>query len=128
MEKFKRKQARRSGKSGKAIKKAGRIISGKITKSSDHESGDGYVNSYMDRTGTDRRVYRQQTSQQNGRKRLMNIVLGGIGAVFGGELINKFGIAGAAWLNIWSVLVSVGGAALFLVVYNALARRALKTD
>jgi hypothetical protein len=28
----------------------------------------------------------------------------------------------------WSVLVSVGGAALFLVVYNALARRALKTD
>lgn len=59
---------------------------------------------------------------------LMNIVLGIIGAVFGGELINKFGIAGAAWLNLWSVLVSVGGAALFLVVYNTLARRALKTD
>jgi len=58
----------------------------------------------------------------------MNIVLGGIGAVFGGELINKLGIAGATWLNIWSVLVSVGGAALFLVVYNVLARRALKTD
>ena len=58
----------------------------------------------------------------------MNIVLGGIGAVFGGELINKFGIAGATWLNMWSVLVSVGGAAIFLVVYNALARRALKTD
>ena len=58
----------------------------------------------------------------------MNIVLGGIGAVFGGELINKFGIAGATWLNMWSVLVSIGGAALFLVVYNALARRALKTD
>ena len=28
----------------------------------------------------------------------------------------------------WSVLVSVGGAAIYLVVYNALARRALKTD
>jgi uncharacterized membrane protein YeaQ/YmgE (transglycosylase-associated protein family) len=50
----------------------------------------------------------------------MNIVLGVIGAVLGGELINKFGIAGAAWLNMWSVLVSVSGAALFLVVYHAL--------
>ena len=58
----------------------------------------------------------------------MNIVLGGIGAVFGGELINKLGIAGATWLNMWNVLVSVSCAALFLVVYNALARRALKTD
>jgi len=48
--------------------------------------------------------------------------------VVGGELINKFGIAGAAWLNMWSVLMSVSVAALFLVVYNALARRALKTD
>jgi uncharacterized membrane protein YeaQ/YmgE (transglycosylase-associated protein family) len=63
-----------------------------------------------------------------GEGALMNIVLGGIGAVFGGELINKLGLAGATWLNMWSVLVSIGGAALFLVVYNALARRALKTD
>lgn len=51
---------------------------------------------------------------------LMNVVLGIIGAVFGGELINKFGIAGAAWLNMWSVLVSVSGATLFLIVYNVL--------
>jgi len=65
---------------------------------------------------------------KTGEDVLMNIVLGGIGAVLGGELINKFGIAGAAWLNMWSVLMSVSGAALFLVVYNALARRALKTD
>ena len=65
---------------------------------------------------------------KTGEGAIMNIVLGGIGVVFGGELINKFGIAGATWLNMWSVLVSVSGAALFLVVYNALARRALKTD
>jgi uncharacterized membrane protein YeaQ/YmgE (transglycosylase-associated protein family) len=65
---------------------------------------------------------------KTGEGALMNIVLGGIGAVFGGELINELGIAGATWLNMWSVLVSVGGAALFLVVYNALARRALRTD
>jgi len=57
---------------------------------------------------------------KTGESVLMNVVLGGIGAVLGGELINKFGIAGAAWLNMWSVLVSVSGAALFLVVYHAL--------
>jgi uncharacterized membrane protein YeaQ/YmgE (transglycosylase-associated protein family) len=50
----------------------------------------------------------------------MNIVLGAIGAVFGGELINKFGPAGATWLNLWSVLVSVSGAVFFLVVYHVL--------
>jgi uncharacterized membrane protein YeaQ/YmgE (transglycosylase-associated protein family) len=65
---------------------------------------------------------------KTGESVLRNIVMGGIGAVLGGELINKFGIAGEAWLNMWSVLVSVSVAALFLVVYNALARRALKTD
>jgi uncharacterized membrane protein YeaQ/YmgE (transglycosylase-associated protein family) len=65
---------------------------------------------------------------KTGESVLRNIVMGVIGAVLGGELINKFGIAGEAWLNMWSVLVSVSVAALFLVVYNALARRALKTD
>jgi uncharacterized membrane protein YeaQ/YmgE (transglycosylase-associated protein family) len=65
---------------------------------------------------------------KTGESVLRNIVMGVIGAVLGGELINKFGIAGEAWLNMWSVLVSVSAAALFLVVYNALARRALKTD
>jgi len=65
---------------------------------------------------------------KTGESVLRNIVMGVIGAVLGGELINKFGIAGAAWLNMWSVLVSVSVAALFLVVYNALARRALKTN
>ena len=65
---------------------------------------------------------------KTGESILRNIVMGVIGAVLGGELINKFGIAGEAWLNMWSVLVSVSVAALFLVVYNALARRALKTD
>ena len=51
---------------------------------------------------------------------LMNVVLGAIGAVFGGELIKKLGIAGATWLNLWSVLVSIGGAVLLLVVYHVL--------
>ncbi len=50
----------------------------------------------------------------------MNVVLGAIGAVFGGEIVNKLGIAGATWLNLWSVLVSICGALLFLVVYHVL--------
>ena len=57
---------------------------------------------------------------KTGESILRNIVMGVIGAVLGGELINKFGIAGATWLNMWSVLVSVSGAALFLVVYHVL--------
>jgi uncharacterized membrane protein YeaQ/YmgE (transglycosylase-associated protein family) len=47
-------------------------------------------------------------------------VFGSAGALSGGELINKFGMAGMPWLNLWSVLVSLGGAALFLVIYHAL--------
>ena len=43
---------------------------------------------------------------------LMNMVLGSAGAMFGGELINKFRMAGMRWLNLWSVLVSLGGASL----------------
>jgi uncharacterized membrane protein YeaQ/YmgE (transglycosylase-associated protein family) len=51
---------------------------------------------------------------------LMNMVFGSAGAMFGGDLINKFGRAGMPRLNLWSVLVSLGGAAIFLVVYHAL--------
>jgi uncharacterized membrane protein YeaQ/YmgE (transglycosylase-associated protein family) len=43
----------------------------------------------------------------------MNMVFGSAAAMFGGELINKFGMAGMPWLNLWSVLVSVSGAALY---------------
>jgi uncharacterized membrane protein YeaQ/YmgE (transglycosylase-associated protein family) len=51
---------------------------------------------------------------------LINMVFGSAGAMIGGELINKFGMAGMPWLNIWSVLASLSGAVLFLVVYHAL--------
>jgi uncharacterized membrane protein YeaQ/YmgE (transglycosylase-associated protein family) len=59
-------------------------------------------------------------ANKTGEGVLMNIALGAIGAVFGGELINKLGMAGATWLNLWSGLVSVGGAVFFLVVYHVL--------
>ncbi len=50
----------------------------------------------------------------------LDIALGIVGAVVGGWLFNILGMAGVTGLNLWSVLVSVGGAVLFLVVYHAL--------
>ena len=50
----------------------------------------------------------------------LDIVLGVVGAVIGGWLFNTFGMAGVTGLNIWSLLISVIGAVLFLVIYHAL--------
>jgi uncharacterized membrane protein YeaQ/YmgE (transglycosylase-associated protein family) len=57
---------------------------------------------------------------KTGKGLLVNIVFGIAGAMLGGELINKFGTAGATWLSLWSVTVSVCGAVLFLVIYHTL--------
>lgn len=51
---------------------------------------------------------------------ILDIVLGIVGAVIGGWVFNMFGVSGVTGLNIWSLLVSIGGAVLFLVVYHAL--------
>jgi hypothetical protein len=48
--------------------------------------------------------------------------------MFGAELIKKLGIAGETWLNRWSALVAVRGAALFQVVYHALRGRLAVTE
>ena len=50
----------------------------------------------------------------------MDIVLGVVGAVIGGWVFNTFGMAGVTGFNIWSILVSVGGAVIFLVIYHAI--------
>jgi uncharacterized membrane protein YeaQ/YmgE (transglycosylase-associated protein family) len=55
---------------------------------------------------------------------VIDIVLGIIGAVAGGWLFNRFGMAGVTGLNIYSMLVSVVGAVVVLVIYHALTRRA----
>jgi uncharacterized membrane protein YeaQ/YmgE (transglycosylase-associated protein family) len=49
---------------------------------------------------------------------LMNIVLGIVGAVFGGELIYKFVVDGASGVKLSSVLVSTSGAVFFLFLYH----------
>jgi uncharacterized membrane protein YeaQ/YmgE (transglycosylase-associated protein family) len=50
--------------------------------------------------------------------------LGVVGAFLGGWLFNTFGMAGVTGLNLWSLLVAVVGAVLFLVLYHAIFRRA----
>jgi uncharacterized membrane protein YeaQ/YmgE (transglycosylase-associated protein family) len=51
---------------------------------------------------------------------ILDIVLGVVGAVVGGEVFNMLGMAGLAGLNLWSMLVAIAGAVFFLVVYHAL--------
>jgi uncharacterized membrane protein YeaQ/YmgE (transglycosylase-associated protein family) len=55
---------------------------------------------------------------------VIDIVLGIIGAIAGGWLFNRFGMPGVTGLNIYSMLVSVVGAVVVLVIYHALTRRA----
>ncbi len=56
---------------------------------------------------------------------ILDISLGVVGAVIGGFLFNLFGAPGVTGLNLYSLLVSVLGAVLFLVAYHAIRRRNL---
>lgn len=54
-----------------------------------------------------------------GRDAVMKIVLGVLGAVIGGWILNAFGLGGVAGLNFFSLLVAALGAALLLIVHHA---------
>jgi uncharacterized membrane protein YeaQ/YmgE (transglycosylase-associated protein family) len=54
----------------------------------------------------------------------LDIALGIVGAVIGGWLFNLFGMQGVTGLNVYSLVVAVIGAVVFLVVYHAIRRRA----
>jgi len=54
----------------------------------------------------------------------LDIALGIVGAVIGGWLFSLFGMRGVTGLNIYSLIVAVVGAVVFLVVYHAIRRRA----
>jgi uncharacterized membrane protein YeaQ/YmgE (transglycosylase-associated protein family) len=60
---------------------------------------------------------------KSGEGMLLDIALGIVGAVVGGWLFNVFGMAGVTGLNMYSLVVAVIGAAVFLIVYHALTRR-----
>lgn len=51
---------------------------------------------------------------------VMDIILGIVGAVVGGWLFNTFGHMGVTGVNLYSILVSVVGAVIVLVIYHAL--------
>ena len=59
---------------------------------------------------------------KSGSGTLTDIVLGIVGAVVGGWLFNTIGHVGVTGLNLYSVLVSVVGAVVVLLVYHALFR------
>lgn len=60
---------------------------------------------------------------KSGEGVLLDIVLGIVGSVVGGWLFSVFGMPGASGLNIYSLLVAVIGAVVFLLVYHAIIAR-----
>lgn len=54
---------------------------------------------------------------------LGDLVVGVIGALLGGWIMNQFGRAGATGLNIWSVFVAFVGAVVLLIVLRAITGR-----
>ena len=61
---------------------------------------------------------------KTGEGAVVDIILGIVGAVVGGWLFNQFGASGVTGLNLYSLLVSVVGAAVVLFVYHAIRRSA----
>src|SRR6202162_3533660 len=60
---------------------------------------------------------------KSGEGMLLDILLGIVGAVVGGWLFHAFGMPGVSGLNVYSVVVAVIGAAVFLVLYHAVTKR-----
>jgi uncharacterized membrane protein YeaQ/YmgE (transglycosylase-associated protein family) len=49
----------------------------------------------------------------------LDIILGIVGAVFGGAIFEKFDASGVTGLNLYSIVVAVVGAVIILVAYHA---------
>jgi uncharacterized membrane protein YeaQ/YmgE (transglycosylase-associated protein family) len=59
---------------------------------------------------------------KRGEGLILDIFLGIVGAVVGGWLAGFLGLAGVSGLNLYSVLIAVGGAVAVLLVYHAVRR------
>ena len=57
---------------------------------------------------------------KEGKGMLLHIALGILGAIAGGFLFAAFGPEGVTGLNLWSMIVSVIGAIVVLLVYRAI--------
>jgi uncharacterized membrane protein YeaQ/YmgE (transglycosylase-associated protein family) len=60
---------------------------------------------------------------KTGEGLIRDVLLGVVGAFIGGYLFSLFGASGVTGLNLYSVLVAVVGAVVFLVVYHTIFRR-----
>lgn len=60
---------------------------------------------------------------KSGEGVVLDIILGIVGAMVGGWLFRFFGAQGVTGLNIYSLVVAVIGAVIFLLVYHAIFRR-----
>jgi len=53
---------------------------------------------------------------------VVDIIVGIVGALIGGWLMNSFGSAGVTGFNLWSLLVAILGAVVLLVIVKAIRR------
>ena len=60
---------------------------------------------------------------KSGEGLIRDILLGIVGALVGGWLFRAFGMHGVTGVNLYSLLVAVAGAIVFLVVYHLLFSR-----
>jgi uncharacterized membrane protein YeaQ/YmgE (transglycosylase-associated protein family) len=61
---------------------------------------------------------------RTGSALILDLVLGMVGAAVGGFIFSGlFGMSGVTGLNLWSIIVSVIGAAIVLWIYEALVAR-----
>ncbi len=64
---------------------------------------------------------------RTGEGLVLDLVLGIVGSVVGGFLFHLIGSAGVTGFNLWSLLVSVVGAAVVLFAFHALRGRGIAT-
>ena len=60
---------------------------------------------------------------KTGEGLIRDILLGVVGALVGGWLFRAFGMHGVSGLNLYSLVVAVAGAIVFLLVYHLLFSR-----
>jgi uncharacterized membrane protein YeaQ/YmgE (transglycosylase-associated protein family) len=60
---------------------------------------------------------------KSGEGLIRDILLGVVGALVGGWLFRAFGMHGVTGLNVYSLVVAVAGAIVFLLVYHLLFSR-----
>jgi len=61
---------------------------------------------------------------KRGEGLIMDILLGVVGAVVGGWLSGFLGLGGVTGLNLYSILIAIGGAVVVLLVFHAVRRAA----